>query len=87
MVSCPATVEGERPTWAVLLRLFKAGRFIDYYMTWLEVVLCGLLLATGGLAVAAQRRYLALQRKHKVLQRLYEKAEQQLSTLWTSKKT
>jgi hypothetical protein len=55
-------------------------------MTWLEVVLCGLLLATGGLAVAAQRRYLALQRKHKVLQRLYEKAEQQLSTLWTSKK-
>jgi len=44
------------------------------------------LLTTSGLAVAAQRRYLALQRKHKVLQRLYEKAEQQLSTLWTSKK-
>ena len=55
-------------------------------MTWLEAVLCGLLLATGGLAVAAQRRYVALQRKYKVLQRLYEKAEQQLSTLWTSKK-
>jgi hypothetical protein len=36
--------------------------------------------------VAAQRRYLALQRKHKLLQRLYDKAEQQLSTLWASKK-
>lgn len=54
-------------------------------MTWLEVVLCGLLLATSGLAVAAQRRYLALQRKHKVLQRLYDKAEQQLETLWARK--
>ncbi|QKG59165.1 hypothetical protein GKZ68_21025 (plasmid) [Hymenobacter sp. BRD128] len=55
-------------------------------MTWLEVMLCGLLLAAVGLAVAAHRRYLALQRKHKVLQRLYEKADQQLSTLWNSKK-
>ena len=55
-------------------------------MTWLEVVLCGLLLAAVGLVMAAHRRYLALQRKHKVLQRLYEKAEQPLSTLWTSKK-
>ena len=55
-------------------------------MTWLEVVLCGLLLVTGGWAVAAQRRYGALQRKHKTLQRLYDKAEQQLNTLWTSKK-
>lgn len=86
MVICPATVEGERPTWAVLLRLFRPGPRIDYRMTWLNLVLCGLLLTTSGLAVAAQRRYLALQRKHKVLQRLYEKAEQQLSTLWTSKK-
>jgi len=63
-----------------------AGRLIDYAMTWLEVVLCGLLLVTGGWAVAAQRRYGALQRKHKTLQRLYDKAEQQLNTLWTSKK-
>ena len=55
-------------------------------MTWLEIVLCGLSLAAIGLAVLTQRRYLALQRKHKMLQRLYEKAEQQLSTLWTNKK-
>lgn len=55
-------------------------------MTWHEVVLYGLLLATGGLAVATQQRYLALQRKHKALQRLYDKAEEQLSTLWTHKK-
>ena len=55
-------------------------------MTWLEVVLCGLLLATGGLGVAAQRRYLALLRKHKVLQRLYDKSEQQLETLWARKR-
>lgn len=55
-------------------------------MTWLELVLGLLLLMACGLAVAAQRRYLALERKHKVLQRLYDKAEHQLSTLWTSKK-
>ena len=55
-------------------------------MTWFELVLSGLLLTTGGLAVAAHRRYLALHRKHKILQRLHDKAEQQLSTLWTSKK-
>ncbi|WP_460616242.1 hypothetical protein [Hymenobacter ruber] len=55
-------------------------------MTWLEIVLGGLLLAAIGLAVVTQRRYLALQRKHKVLQRLYEKAEQQLRTFWTNKK-
>jgi hypothetical protein len=44
-----------------------------------------LLLSFGG-AVVLLRRYLALQRKYKVLQRLYDKAEHQLSTLWTSKK-
>lgn len=55
-------------------------------MTWLNLVLCGLLLTTSGLAVAAHRRYLALLRKHKTLQRLYNKAEQQLSSLWASKK-
>lgn len=55
-------------------------------MTWLEAVLGGLFVVASGLAVAAQRRYLALQRKHKVLQRLYDKAEQQLRTLWTNKK-
>ena len=55
-------------------------------MTWLEAVLGVLLLGASGLGVAAQRRYLALQRKHKMLQRLYDKAEQQLSILWTSKK-
>lgn len=76
--------EGERPTWAVLLRLFNTGRLICYEMTWLEIVLSGLLLATAGGAVAAQRRYLALRRKHKTLQRLYDHAEQQLSTLWGS---
>lgn len=56
-------------------------------MTWLEAVLSVLFVGASGLAVAAQRRYLALQRKHKQLQRLYDKAEQQLSTLWTSKKS
>jgi len=55
-------------------------------MTWLEAVLCVLLLVACGLAVAAQWRYLALQRKHKVLQRLYDKAEHQLSTLWSNKR-
>ena len=55
-------------------------------MTWLEAVLSILLLLSLGLAVALQRRYLALQRKHKILQRLYDKAEPQLGTLWTSKK-
>ncbi|MCC3155528.1 hypothetical protein Q3A66_16040 [Hymenobacter sp. BT770] len=55
-------------------------------MTWLEAILGVLFVVSSGLAVAAQRRYLALQRKHKVLQRLYDKAEQQLSTLWASKK-
>ena len=55
-------------------------------MTWLEAVLSVLLLLSCGLTVALQRRYLALQRKHKILQRLYDKAEHQLSTLWTSKK-
>lgn len=54
-------------------------------MTWLEAVLCVLLLTAAGLAVAAQRRYLALRRKHKVLQRLYDQAEQQLETLWARK--
>lgn len=54
-------------------------------MTWLETVLCVLLLAAGGLAVAMQQRYLALRRKHKVLQRLYDQAEQQLETLWARK--
>ncbi len=55
-------------------------------MTRLEAVLSVLLLTVTSLAVVAQRRYVALQRKHKALQRLYDKAEQQLSTLWTSKK-
>ena len=55
-------------------------------MTWLTLVLGGLLLMSSALAVAAQRRYLALLRRHKNLQRLYDKAEQQLSTLWKSKK-
>lgn len=55
-------------------------------MTWLNLVLCGLLLTTSGLAVAAQRRYRALRRKHNILQRLYDQAEQQLSSLWASKK-
>ncbi|SDZ02157.1 hypothetical protein SAMN04488069_1411 [Hymenobacter psychrophilus] len=55
-------------------------------MTWLNLILCLLLLTTTGLAVAAQRRYSALLRKHKILQRLYDRAEQQLSSLWTSKK-
>lgn len=55
-------------------------------MTWLNLVLFVLLLTTSGLAVAAQRRYLTLLRKHKILQRLYDKAEQQLSSLWSSKK-
>lgn len=54
-------------------------------MTGLEIILGTLLLLASGLAVAAQRRYWALQRKHKVLQRLYDKAEQQLTTLWTNK--
>jgi len=54
-------------------------------MTWLETVLCVLLLGAGGVAVAVQRRYLALRRKHKVLQRLYDQAEQQLETLWARK--
>lgn len=55
-------------------------------MTWLEAVLGVLFLVASGLAVAAQRRHLVLQRKHKLLQRLYDQAEQQLSTLWASKK-
>lgn len=79
-------VEGELPIWAVLLRLFKTGSLLSLFMTWLNLILVGLLLMACGLAVVAQRRYLALQRKHKVLQRLYDKAEQQLSTLWTNKK-
>lgn len=92
MITCYAvvrhgeTVEGELPTWAVLLRLLWAVPLIDSLMTWLEAVLGVLLLVACGLAVAAQRRFLTLQRKHKVLQRLYDKAEQQLSTLWASKK-
>lgn len=45
-----------------------------------------LLLATSSIAFATHRRYIALQRKHKSLQRLYDKAEQQLSTLWKSNK-
>jgi hypothetical protein len=55
-------------------------------MTWLESALSILLLLSFGGAVVLLRRYLALQRKYKVLQRLYDKAEHQLSTLWTSKK-
>lgn len=54
-------------------------------MTWLNLILGGLLLMACGWAVVAQRRYLALQRKHKVLQRLHDQAEQQLTTLWTNK--
>ena len=54
-------------------------------MMWLNLILGGLLLTTSALAVAAQRRYTVLQRKHKVLQRLYDRAEQQLSTLWATK--
>lgn len=54
-------------------------------MTWLEAVLCVLVLTASSLAVTAQRRYLALRRKHKALQRLHDRAEQQLSTLWASK--
>ena len=54
-------------------------------MTVLEVVLCLLFLGTGVLAASLYRRYLALQHKHKILQRLYDKAEQQLSTLWANK--
>ena len=85
-VATPQQQKENRPLRAVLLRLFRAGRFINDYMTWLEAVLGVFFLVASGLAVAGQRRYLALQRKHKVLQRLYEKAEQQLNTLWTSKK-
>lgn len=55
-------------------------------MTWLEAVLGLALLVASGVAVAAQRRYASLRRKHKTLQRLYDHAEQQLSTLWASKK-
>ncbi|WP_158010872.1 hypothetical protein [Hymenobacter lapidarius] len=55
-------------------------------MTWLNLVLGLLLLTTSGLAVAAQRRFLALRRKHTILQRLYDKAEQQLGSLWALKK-
>jgi len=55
-------------------------------MARLEIVLSVLLLLSLCLALVLHRRYLALQRKHKILQRLYDKAEQQLSTLWTSKK-
>jgi hypothetical protein len=55
-------------------------------MNWLEAALCVLVLTASGLAVTAHRRYLVLRRKHKNLQRLYDHAEQQLSTLWASKK-
>ena len=55
-------------------------------MTQLEAILSVLLLMTGGLALAAHRRYQALLRKHKLLQRLYDMAEAQLSTLWTNKR-
>ena len=55
-------------------------------MTWLNLILVGLVLTAGGVAVVARRRYLALQRKHQILQRLYDRAEQQLSTLWAGKK-
>lgn len=55
-------------------------------MTWLDVVLSVLFVASSGLAIVAQRRFLALRRKHRILQRLYDQAEQQLTTLWTSKK-
>lgn len=59
--------------------------FLYQLMTWPEAVLSVLLLLTSGLTLAAHRRYLALQRKHKMLQRHYERAEQQLSTLWANK--
>lgn len=55
-------------------------------MTWLETGLGLSLVMTCSAAVAAQRRYMALRRKHKKLQRLYDHAEQQLGTLWASKK-
>ena len=55
-------------------------------MTWLNLILGGLLLTACGVAVVARRHYLALQRKHRILQRLYDRAEQQLSTLWAGKK-
>lgn len=64
----------------------RGGRCSNYGMAWLTAVLGGLLLVVSAVAVAAQRRYLALQRKHKALQRLYDKAEQQLSTLWATRK-
>ena len=56
-------------------------------MTRLESVLGLLLLASSGWAVRVHRRYLALQRKHKLLQHLHDKAEQQLSTFWSHKKS
>ena len=55
-------------------------------MTWLVWLLSVLLLAAGGLGLAAQRRYQRLQRKYKALQQNYERAEQQLHTLWGGKK-
>lgn len=79
-------VEGERPIRVVLLRLLWAVLLIHFLMTRLEGVLGVLLLLAACFAVVAQRRNRALQRKHKVLQHLYDQAEQQLSTFWTSKK-
>lgn len=45
------------------------------------------LLAAGSLAAATPRRYRRLQRQHQLLQRRYEKAEAQLHTLWTGKRS
>ncbi|WP_310391879.1 hypothetical protein [Hymenobacter sp.] len=56
-------------------------------MTWLEGLLSALLLLGCGLALVARQRYQALVRKHKILQRLYDKAEAQLNTLWTEKRS
>ena len=55
-------------------------------MTWVERTLGVLLVVSVSLAVVAQQRYLALLCKRKVLLRHYDKAEQQLSTMWNSKK-
>lgn len=55
-------------------------------MTCLDTILGAFFLLAAGLAIGAHRRYLVLQRKHKLLQRLYDKAEQQLSSLWANKK-
>ncbi|GAC1380586.1 MAG: hypothetical protein NVS3B25_30720 [Hymenobacter sp.] len=55
-------------------------------MTGLILLLGVLLLTTGGLGVMAQRRYQRLLRNYKALQQNYEKAEQQLHSLWGGKR-